>query len=97
MASKKIEQKLRVIWKVKKAIINFKKKETVEKYKSDIYVTKLANMYNVSKSTISTIFQRKNTYKKAITCEKARAINEDLLKNNPSMSDNYETFHSIKG
>jgi Holliday junction resolvasome RuvABC ATP-dependent DNA helicase subunit len=41
--------------KVKKAITIEKKKEMVQKYESGVRVTDLANMYSMSKSTISTI------------------------------------------
>jgi hypothetical protein len=41
--------------KVKKAITIEKKKEIVQKYESGVRVTDLANMYSMSKSTISTI------------------------------------------
>jgi Mor family transcriptional regulator len=40
---------------VKKAVTIEKKKEIVQKYESGIRVTDLANMYSMSKSTISTI------------------------------------------
>jgi Mor family transcriptional regulator len=55
MTSKKLENKLRKEEKVKKAIIIEKKKEIVQKYESGFRVTDLANMYSMSKSTISTI------------------------------------------
>jgi hypothetical protein len=41
--------------KVKKAITIEKKKEIVQKYESGVRVTDLANVYSMSKSTISTI------------------------------------------
>jgi hypothetical protein len=41
--------------KVKKAITIEKEKESVQKYESGIHVTDLADMYSMSKSTISTI------------------------------------------
>jgi hypothetical protein len=55
MAPKKLEKKLRKEKKVKKAITIEKKKEIVQKYESGVRVTDLANMYSMSKSTISTI------------------------------------------
>jgi DNA-binding protein Fis len=55
MAPKKLEKKLRKEEKVKKAITIEKKKKIVQKYESDVRVTDLANMYSLSKSTISTI------------------------------------------
>jgi hypothetical protein len=55
MAPKKLEKKLRKEEKVKKAITIEKKKGIVQKYESGIHVTDLANMYSISKSTISTI------------------------------------------
>nr|XP_023421853.1 tigger transposable element-derived protein 1 [Cavia porcellus] len=138
MAPRKLEKKLRKEGKVKKAITIEKKKEIVEKYESGIRVTDLANMYSMSKSTISTILQRKDLYKEAsvakgvtqisksrptvldeverlllvwinerqaagcnlsesIICEKARALNADLVKDNPSVSDNGKTFRASKG
>ena len=61
---KKLEKKLRKEEKVKKAItIEKKKKEIVQTYESGVRVTDLANMYSMSKSTISTILQRKDLYK----------------------------------
>jgi hypothetical protein len=38
--------------KVKKAITIEKKKEIAQKYESGVHVTKLANMYSMSKSTL---------------------------------------------
>jgi DNA invertase Pin-like site-specific DNA recombinase len=55
MAPIKLGNKLRKEEKVKKAITIEKKKEIVQKYESSFRVTDLANMYSVSKSTISTI------------------------------------------
>jgi Mor family transcriptional regulator len=55
MTPKKLESKLRKEEKVKKAIRIKKRKEIVQKYESGVRVTDLANMYSVSKSTISTI------------------------------------------
>jgi Mor family transcriptional regulator len=55
MIPKKLENKLRKEEKVKKAITIEKKKEIVQKYESGFGVTDLANMYSMSKSTISTI------------------------------------------
>jgi Mor family transcriptional regulator len=43
--------------KVKKAITIEKKKEIVQKYECGVRVTDLANIYSMSKSTISTITQ----------------------------------------
>ena len=57
MAPKKLEKKLRKEEKVKKAITIEKKKEIVQTYESGVRVTDLANMYSMSKSTISTILQ----------------------------------------
>jgi len=61
MAPKKLEKKLRKEEKVKKAITIEKKKEIVQTYESGVRVTDLANMYSMSKSTISTILQRSYT------------------------------------
>jgi Mor family transcriptional regulator len=55
MTPQKLENKLRKEEKVKKAITIEKKKEIVQKYESGFCVTDLANMYSMSKSTISTI------------------------------------------
>jgi Mor family transcriptional regulator len=55
MTPKKLENKLRKEEEVKKAITIEKKKEIVQKYESGFRVTDLANMYSMSKSTISTI------------------------------------------
>jgi hypothetical protein len=49
-----LEKKLRKEEKVKTITIE-KKKEIVQKYESGVRVTDLANMYSMSKSTISTI------------------------------------------
>lgn len=65
MAPQKLEKKLRKEEKVKKAITIEKKKEIVQTYESGVRVTDLANMYSMSKSTISTILQRKDLYKEA--------------------------------
>ena len=65
MAPQKLEKKLRKEDKVKKAITIENKKEIVQTYESGVRVTDLANMYSMSKSTISTIFQRKDLYKEA--------------------------------
>ena len=65
MAPKKLEKKLRKEKKVKKANTIEKKKEIVQTYESGVRVTDLANMYSMSKSTISTILQRKDLYKEA--------------------------------
>ena len=65
MAPKKLEKKLRKEEKVKKAITIEKKKEIVQTYESGVRVTDLANMYSMSKSTISTILERKDLYKEA--------------------------------
>jgi hypothetical protein len=54
MAPKKPKKKLMKEEKVNKAI-TIEKKEIVQKYESGIRVTDLANMYSMSKSTISTI------------------------------------------
>ena len=62
---KKLEKKLRKEEKVKKAIAIEKKKEIMQTYESGVRVTDLANMYSMSKSTISTILQRKDLYKEA--------------------------------
>jgi DNA-binding protein Fis len=51
----KLENKLRKEKKIKKAITIEKNKEIVQKYESGFRVTDLANIYNMSKSTISTI------------------------------------------
>jgi transposase len=59
MSHKELEKKLRKEEKVKKAITIERKNEIVQKYESGVRVTDLANMYSVSKSTISTILQRK--------------------------------------
>jgi Mor family transcriptional regulator len=55
MTPQKLENKLRKKEKVKKAITIEKKKEVVQKYESGFRVTDLANMYSMSKSTISSI------------------------------------------
>jgi hypothetical protein len=55
MTPKKLENKLRKEEKVKKAITIEKEEEIVQKYESGFRVTDLANMYSMSKSTISTI------------------------------------------
>jgi hypothetical protein len=55
MAPKKLEKKLRKEEKLMKAITVENKKEIVQKYESGVRVTDLANLYSVSKSTISTI------------------------------------------
>jgi len=65
MAPKKLEKKLRKQEKAKKAITIEKKKEIVQTYESGVRVTDLANMHSMSKSTISTILQRKDLYKEA--------------------------------
>jgi Mor family transcriptional regulator len=65
MASRQLEKKLRKEENVKKAITIEKKKEIVQTYESGVHVTDLANMYSMSKSTISTILQRKDLYKEA--------------------------------
>ena len=65
MAPKKLKKKLRKEEKVKKAITIEKKKKIVQTYESGVRVTDLANMYSMSKSTISTILQRKDLYKEA--------------------------------
>ena len=65
MTPKKLEKKLRKEEKVKKVITIEKKKEIVQTYESGVRVTDLANMYSMSKSTISTILQRKDLYKEA--------------------------------
>jgi Mor family transcriptional regulator len=62
MAPKKLEKKLRKEEKVKKAITIEKTKEIVQKYESGVRVTDLANMYSMSKSTISTITHIINTF-----------------------------------
>jgi hypothetical protein len=53
MAQKNLEKKLMKEEKVKKAITI--EKDIVQKYESGVRVTDLANMYSMSKSTISTI------------------------------------------
>jgi Mor family transcriptional regulator len=55
MTPKNLESKLRKEETVKKAITKEKKKEIVQKYESGVRMTDLANMYSMSKSTISTI------------------------------------------
>ena len=65
MAPQKLEKKLRKEDKVKKAITIENKKEIVQTYESGVRVTDLANMYSMSKSTISTMLQRKDLYKEA--------------------------------
>jgi DNA invertase Pin-like site-specific DNA recombinase len=55
MAPQKLENKLIKEEKVKKNITIEKKNEIVQKYESGFRVTDLANMYSMSKSTISTI------------------------------------------
>jgi Fe2+ transport system protein B len=55
MTPQKLENKLRKEEKIKTAITIEKKEDIVQKYKSDVRVTDLANMYSMSKSTISTI------------------------------------------
>jgi Mor family transcriptional regulator len=62
MAPKKLEKKLNKEEKVKKTITIEKTKEIVQKYASGVRVTDLANMYNISKSTISTITHIINTF-----------------------------------
>jgi Mor family transcriptional regulator len=62
MAPKKLEKKLSKEEKVKKAITIEKTKEIVQKYESGVHVTDLANMYSMSKSTISTITHIINTF-----------------------------------
>lgn len=46
-----------------------KKKEIVEKYNSGVCVTNLADMYRMSKSTISTILWNTDLYKEASVAE----------------------------
>jgi hypothetical protein len=55
MVRKKLEKKLRKEEKVKKAITIEKKKESLQKYESGVRMTDLANMYSMSKSTVSSI------------------------------------------
>jgi Mor family transcriptional regulator len=55
MASKKLEKKLRKEEKARKAITIEKNKEIVQICVSGVRVTDLANMYSMSKPTISTI------------------------------------------
>jgi sorbitol-specific phosphotransferase system component IIBC len=55
MAPKELEKKLRKEEKAKKAITVKKKKEIVQKYESGVRVTDLANMYSMSRSTISQV------------------------------------------
>jgi Mor family transcriptional regulator len=55
MTPKKLENKLRKEEKLNKTITIENKKEIVEKYDSGFCVTDLANMYSMSKPTISTI------------------------------------------
>jgi hypothetical protein len=62
MAPKKLEKMLRKEEEVKKAITVEKKKEIVQKYESGVRVTDLANMYSMSKSTISTITHIMNPF-----------------------------------
>lgn len=57
MALQKKARKTTTQGDVKKAI-TIKKKEIVVKYESGIYAIDLANMYNMLKSTISTVLQR---------------------------------------
>jgi len=59
MVPQKLEKKLEKEEKVKKAITIEKKKEIVQTYESGVRVTDLPNTYSMSKSTISTILQRK--------------------------------------
>jgi Mor family transcriptional regulator len=56
MAPKWLENKIMKKEKVKKAITIEKKKEILQKYESGFRVADLANMYSMSKSTISTIY-----------------------------------------
>jgi hypothetical protein len=51
MAPKKLENKLRMEKKVKKAITIEKNKEIVQKYESGVRVTDLANMYTIEYTT----------------------------------------------
>jgi hypothetical protein len=62
---KKLEKKLRKEEKLKKGITIERKKETVQTYESGVRVTDLTTLYSMSKSTISTILQRKDLYKEA--------------------------------
>ena len=78
MAPKKLEKKLRKEEKVKKAITIEKKKEIVWTYESGVRVTNLANMYSMSKSTISTILQRKDLYKEASVAKRVTKISGRL-------------------
>jgi hypothetical protein len=52
---KKLEKKLMKEEKIKIAITIEKQKEIVQKYESGVRVADLANMYSMSKSTISTV------------------------------------------
>ena len=78
MAPRKLEKKLRKEEKVKKAITIEKKKEIVWTYESGVRVTDLANMYSMSKSTISTILQRKDLYKEASVAKRVTKISGRL-------------------
>jgi hypothetical protein len=55
MAPQKLENKLRKEEKTKKVITIEKKKDVMQKYESGFRVTDRANVYSMSKSTISTI------------------------------------------
>jgi hypothetical protein len=65
MTPKNLENKLRKEEKVKKVITIEKKKEIVQTYESGVRVTDLPTLYSMSKSTISTILQRKDLYYEA--------------------------------
>ena len=47
-------------------------------YESGVRVTNLANMYSMSKSTISTILQRKDLYKEASVAKRVTKISGRL-------------------
>jgi DNA invertase Pin-like site-specific DNA recombinase len=86
MAPKNLEKKLKKEEKVKKAIIIENKKEILQKYESGVRVTDLANMYSESKSTISTILQRKHLYKETSV---AKGVNQ-ISKSQSGLLDEIE-------
>ncbi|XP_029455914.1 tigger transposable element-derived protein 1-like [Rhinatrema bivittatum] len=137
-AGKNTKEVVKMAPKIKKAITIEKKKEIMQKFESGVRVTDLALIYGMSKSTISTIFKRKDLYKEVsvargviqitkqrstvidevesllllwinerqmagdclsecLICEKARAINADIVKDKPLPSEPWEIFHASKG
>lgn len=62
-SQRKLEKQLKKERKIKKAITI--KREIMEKYEGRVHVTDLANMHSMLESTMSTVLQRKDLYKKA--------------------------------